>query len=81
MRRSSIFLGEGSVYQRENLGQTFSEIVTLLFQLRHAAFQRGLLATTITNYLLAIVFLVYFVLFIRKRMAKGKNAAAASSGE
>jgi hypothetical protein len=45
------------------------------------SYQAGLIATAITNYLLALVFMVYLVLYIRKRMMKGKDAATPSNGE
>lgn len=53
----------------------------LEMQFEPETYQSGLLVTTITNYLLAIVFLVYLVLFIRRRMTKAKTTAVDNSGE
>ncbi|MCB2205485.1 YfhO family protein [bacterium] len=39
-------------------------------------YEAGLIVTTVTNYLLAIVLLFYLVMYIRKRMQAGKAATA-----
>jgi len=45
------------------------------------SYEAGLIVTTVTNYLLAIVLLYYLVLYIRRRMGAGKGQAAQSSGD
>jgi hypothetical protein len=45
------------------------------------SYEAGLIITTVTNYLLAIVLLYYLVLYIRRRMRSGKGAAAQNSGD
>jgi len=46
------------------------------------SYEAGLIVTTVTNYLLALVLLAYLVMYIRRRMQSGKGAAASEqSGE
>ncbi len=46
------------------------------------SYEAGLIVTTVTNYLLALVLLAYLVMYIRRRMQSGKGAAVSEqSGE